>query len=246
MRLDQLLVQRGLFDSREQARRAVRRGAVRVEGEEASKPALAVTPDAEVELADEGRRFVSRAGRKLAAALDAFAIDPSGWVCLDVGASTGGFTDCLLARGAARVHALDVGRDQLDPRLRRDPRVVCHEGVNARHLPPDFLPEPCDLVTFDLSFISVLKVVPAVLPSLAAGGLAILLLKPQFEVGPAGVGKGGVVRDERLRRSVLERRARELTELGLELLGMMDSPLPGRAGNREALACYRRLPGGDR
>lgn len=241
-RLDQLLVQRGLFRSREQARRAVRGGAVAVDGQTVDKPARPVAEDAPVEIRGPAEPFVSRAGAKLAAALDAFSVDPAGWACLDVGASTGGFTDCLLQRGAARVYALDVGHDQLDERLRRDPRVIVHEGVNARYLEPGFLPEAVQLATFDLSFISVLKVVPAVLPLVAEDGLLVALLKPQFEIGRSGVGKGGVVRDEARRRKVLDQRREELSGLGLRFLGRVDSPVLGKTGNREELVCFQRAP----
>jgi 23S rRNA (cytidine1920-2'-O)/16S rRNA (cytidine1409-2'-O)-methyltransferase len=178
MRLDQLLVARGLFDSREKARRSVMAGQVRVDGRVVDKPGTAVKEDAGLAV-EAPPPFVSRAGLKLAAALDAFGVDPSGWVCLDVGASTGGFTDCLLQRGARRVYALDVGRGQLDWRLRQDPRVVAVEGVNARHLDADELPERCDLVTVDVSFISLLKVVPALVPHLRPGGLLLTLVKPR-------------------------------------------------------------------
>ncbi|MCB1053894.1 MAG: TlyA family RNA methyltransferase [Acidobacteria bacterium] len=240
LRLDQYLVRSGYFRSREQARRAVEGGAVSVAGTAASKPSHAVPDGAAVEVRGVVEPFVSRAGRKLAAALDAFAIDPRGRVCLDVGASTGGFTDCLLQRGATRVYAVDVGHDQLAPTLRADPRVVSFEGVNARRLPGDLLPEAPDLATFDLSFISVLKVVPSVLPVLAPGAELVILLKPQFEVGPAGVGKGGVVRDAELRRRVVAQRLAELEALGLEGIGCIESPVPGMSGNRESLVGLRR------
>lgn len=240
MRLDQFLVHNGFFPSREQARRAVVGGAVTVAGAAADKPSRPVPDDAEVEVLGVVEPFVSRAGRKLAAALDTFVIDPRDRVCVDVGASTGGFTDCLLQRGAARVYALDVGHDQLAAQLRRDPRVISFEGINARDVRPDFLPEPCDLATFDLSFISVLKVVPAVLPLLAPEGQLVILLKPQFEVGRSGVGKGGVVRDEALRRRIVAERIGELEALGLELAGSMECPVSGMSGNREALVWLRR------
>jgi len=239
MRLDQLLVSRGLFPSREQARRAVMAGAVAVDGRRVDKPGSDVPAAARLEVAAR-EPFVSRAGRKLAAALDAFGLDPRGWVCLDVGASTGGFTDCLLQRGAARVYALDVGYGQLDSRLRSDPRVVVMERVNARHLPADALPERCDLAVVDVSFISLLKVVPALLPHLAPGGLLLPLVKPQFEAGRGEVGKGGILRDEERRRAIVEARAGELAALGLELLGTFDSPVWGAEGNRETFALLRR------
>src|SRR5690242_1972804 len=173
LRLDQLLVERGLFASREQARRAVMAGTVQVEGRRVDKPGTAVAQEAHLEVLAPREPFVSRAGRKLAHALDHFGVDPAGWVCLDVGASTGGFTDCLLQRGAVRVYALDVGYGQLDQRLRNDPRVVVMERINARNLDPDALPERCRLVTIDVSFISLLKVVPALLPHLEPGGLLL-------------------------------------------------------------------------
>ena len=168
---------------------------------------------------------MSRAGRKLAHALDHFGVDPAGLVCLDVGASTGGFTDCLLQRGAARVYAVDVGYGQLDQRLRNDPRVVVMERINARNLAPDALPEPCGLVTIDVSFISLLKVVPALLPHLAPGGLLLPMIKPQFEAGRGAVGKGGILRDEEVRGRVIARvrrrarRARPRASGGLRLAG---------------------------
>ncbi|QQR76252.1 MAG: TlyA family RNA methyltransferase [Holophagales bacterium] len=239
MRLDQLLVERGLFASREQARRAVMAGAVEVDGRRLDKPGTAVGPH--VGLAVREREpFVSRAGRKLSGALDHFAIDPAGRVCLDVGASTGGFTDCLLQRGALRVYALDVGFGLIDARLRADPRVVVIERVNARHLAPDALPEPAGLATVDVSFISLLKVVPALLAHLAPGGDLLPLVKPQFEVGRAAVGKGGIVRDEATRLAVIEQRAAELAALGLDLVGRCDSALPGADGNREAFLWLRK------
>ncbi|HVS01951.1 MAG TPA: TlyA family RNA methyltransferase [Thermoanaerobaculia bacterium] len=241
MRLDQLLFSRGFFPSREKARRAVMAGEVEVEGQRVDKAGAEVAEDARIEVLARPP-FVSRGGPKLAAALDAFGIDPRGWVCMDVGSSTGGFTDCLLQRGARRVYAVDVGRGQLDWGLRRDPRVVVMEGVNARHLPPDALPEACRLITVDLSFISLTKVVPALLPHLAADGLLLPLVKPQFEAGRGAVGKGGVVRDETLRRRVIGERVADLERLGLECLGLIDSPLAGARGNREALALFRRPP----
>ena len=239
-RLDQLLVARGLFSSREQARRAVMAGIVLVEGRCVDKPGTAVPDAARLELRGEREPFVSRAGRKLAAALDRFGVDPAGLVCMDVGASTGGFTDCLLQRGAARVYAIDVGYGQLDSRLRGDPRVVVMERVNARHLAADALPERCDLAVVDVSFISLVKVVPALLPHLRPGGLLLALVKPQFEAGRAQVGRGGIVRDEAVRQGVIAERVGDLEHLGLSRLGVMDSPVPGAEGNREALALFRK------
>ncbi|HEX9736492.1 MAG TPA: TlyA family RNA methyltransferase [Thermoanaerobaculia bacterium] len=239
MRLDQLLVQRGLLPSREKARRAVMAGLVSVDGRRVDKAGTAVAADVELALR-ESEPYVSRAGRKLAAALDAFGVDPGGQVCCDVGASTGGFTDCLLERGAARVYAVDVGYGQLDARLRNDPRVVVMERTNARHLQPGDLPEPCDLITVDVSFISLVKVVPALLVHLAADGRLLPLVKPQFESGRRHVGKGGIVRDEAVRRRVIAERIADLEALSLECLGVVDSPVKGAGGNREAFALFRR------
>jgi 23S rRNA (cytidine1920-2'-O)/16S rRNA (cytidine1409-2'-O)-methyltransferase len=239
MRLDLLLVARGLFESREQAQRAVMAGAVTVDGRRTDKAGTAVGVDVSIEVAAR-EPFVSRAGRKLAAALDAFGVLPSGRVCLDVGASTGGFTDCLLQRGARRVYALDVGRGQLHATLRADPRVVVLEGRNARYLDRSDVPEPVDLATIDVSFISLRLVVPALLPCLAPGGDLIALIKPQFEAPRGSVGKGGILRDEELRRQVIAERSRDLAALGFELVGVVDSPVAGAGGNREALAHLRR------
>ena len=239
-RLDQLLVDRGLFESRERARRAVMAGSVTVDGVPVDKPGTSVPDAAKLEVIGPKEPFVSRGGRKLAAALDHFGIDPAGWICLDVGASTGGFTDCLLQRGAERVYALDVGRGQLDYRLRSDRRVVTLEGINARYLELDDIPEPCQLITVDVSFISLLKVVPALLPVLPVGGYLLTLIKPQFEVGRELVGKGGIVRDEPLRREVIRQRGEDLASLGLALMGIVDSEVVGAKGNREALALFKK------
>ena len=241
LRLDQLLVDRGLCASRERARRAVMAGLVEVEGRRVDKPGTTVSAAAALVLRGPAEPFVSRAGRKLAAALDHFAIDPAGLACLDVGASTGGFTDCLLQRGAARVTALDVGHGLLDVRLRQDPRVTVVERVNARHLAADSFATPFDLIVADVSFISVVVVAPALLPHLAApGGRLLALIKPQFEAGRAAVGKGGIVRDEATRRRVIAERAAALAGLGLELVGTFDSPVAGAGGNVEAFALLRR------
>jgi 23S rRNA (cytidine1920-2'-O)/16S rRNA (cytidine1409-2'-O)-methyltransferase len=239
MRLDQLLFQRGHFQSRERARRAVMAGLIQVDGRRVDKPGTQVSQDAEVEVLGPKEPFVSRAGRKLAQALDHFAVDPEGQVALDVGCSTGGFTDCLLQRGARRVYAVDVGYGQLDQRLRHDPRVVVMERVNARYLKPDAVPEACDLVTVDVSFISLVKVVPPLLPFLAPAGRLLALIKPQFEAGRGQVGKGGVLRDESLRRRIVKERASDLASLGLDLVGIVDSAVAGVKGNREAFTLLR-------
>jgi 23S rRNA (cytidine1920-2'-O)/16S rRNA (cytidine1409-2'-O)-methyltransferase len=239
MRLDQLLVERGFFPSREKARRAVMAGWVEVDGRRVDKPGTAIRREAPVAVTGSRDPYVSRAGRKLEAALDHFGIDPTGWSCLDVGASTGGFTDCLLQRGAARVYAVDVGYGQLDYRLRRDPRVVVMERINARYLDREDLPERCRLVTMDVSFISLVKVVPAVLSLVEPGGWLLPLIKPQFEAGRGKVGKGGILRDETLRRQVIAETVRALTALGLEPRGELDSPVTGVGGNRESFALFR-------
>ncbi len=245
-RLDQLLVNRGLFASREQARRAVMAGEVMVDGNRQDKPGTAVKDAALLEVRGGREPFVSRAGRKLAAALDHFALDPAGLVCVDIGASTGGFTDCLLQRGAARVYAIDVGYGQLDARLRSDPRVVVMERTNARFLAAGALPERPELAVVDVSFISLVKVMPAVLALLAPGARVLTLVKPQFEAGRGEVGKGGIVRDEAVRQRVIGERVADLQALGLEPLGCIDSPVHGMEGNREALALFRlpRTEGG--
>ena len=240
MRLDQELVSRGFFPSRERARRAVMAGSVQVGGRRVDKPGVAIAATAEISVLAKKEPFVSRAGRKLAAALDHFDLDPSGAVCLDVGASTGGFCDCLLQRGAARVYALDVGYGQLDFGLRQDPRVVVMERTNARYLQEDALTEECDLVTVDVSFISLLKVVPALIPHLKADGHLLTLVKPQFEAPRGSVGKGGILRDQRLRQEVVEQRTQQIAALGFVAIGVIDSPVSGVGGNVEALALFRR------
>jgi 23S rRNA (cytidine1920-2'-O)/16S rRNA (cytidine1409-2'-O)-methyltransferase len=221
-------------------------GAVEVQGRRVDKPGTAVGGDVVVAVVERGEPFASRAGRKLEAALDHFGVDPSGLVCLDVGASTGGFTDCLLQRGALRVYAVDVGYGQLDYRLRTDPRVVVMERLNVRYLAPDALPEPLDLATVDVSFISLTKVVPALLAHLArpprGRGELLTLIKPQFEAGRAQVGKGGIVRDEEVRSRVIRETAEAIAALGLELMGVVDSEVPGVGGNREAFARFRIPP----
>lgn len=240
IRLDQLLVERGLFSSREKARRAVMAGIVQVDGQRVDKPGTGIAAEAVLEVRGKREPFVSRAGRKLADALDFFSLDPAGWVCLDVGASTGGFTDCLLQRGAQRIYALDVGYGQIDARLRSDERVVVMDRTNARHLQADDLPEAMDLIVIDVSFISLVKVVPALLVHLRPGGLLLPMIKPQFEAGRGAVGKGGILRDETERERVIAQRLSDLQSLGLELLGSTDNRVTGMGGNREAFALFQR------
>lgn len=214
-------------------------GVVSVDGQRVDKAGTAVKETAKLDVA-EREPFVSRAGRKLAGALETFGIDPADKVCLDVGASTGGFTDCLLKRGARRVYALDVGYGQLDAGLRNDSRVVVMDRINARHLGTDALPEPCELITVDVSFISLAKVVPALLAHLGPDGELLTLIKPQFEAGRGVVGKGGILRDESVRRRVIVGAVEQLETLGLEGLGLVDCDVKGAGGNQEAVARFRR------
>lgn len=213
-------------------------GEVFVEGQRRDKAGYQVAKDAALEVRSQRPRYASRGGEKLEGALRQLSVRVSGRICLDVGASTGGFTDCLLQHGAERVYAVDVGYGQLDSRLRSDPRVVVHERVNARHLERRLFPEAIELATVDVSFISLRLVVPAILPLLAPGASILALIKPQFEVGRGEVGKGGVVRDERLRLGVIAERIAELAALGLAPLGHVDSVLQGPAGNRESFAHF--------
>jgi 23S rRNA (cytidine1920-2'-O)/16S rRNA (cytidine1409-2'-O)-methyltransferase len=239
--LDSLLVDRGLFPSREQAAAAILAGRVTVAGRRgAAKPGMRVPADAQVAVRGPAHPYVGRGGQKLAAALDAFGIDPSGRVALDVGASTGGFTDCLLQRGAARVYAVDVGYGQLAWRLRTDPRVVSMERVNARYLRPGDLPEPVDLATVDVAFISLGKILPAVTALLREDGDVVALCKPQFEAGPADVPRGGVVRDPAVHAAVLRAVCASAAEVGWPVVAGIVSPIAGADGNREFLLHLRR------
>ncbi len=236
VRLDTLLAQRGLFASRARAAASVMAGEVRLGGtggERAAKPGLLVAEDVELAV-DERPRFVSRGGVKLANALEATGVDPAGRRCLDVGASTGGFTDCLLQRGAAHVVALDVAYGELDWGLRTDERVTVIERSNARSVAPGDLPYAPDLVVADVSFISLTKVLPAVLACCAERFDALAMVKPQFEVGRARVGKGGVVRSADDRREALLTVARAAADAGAAVLGFASSGLPGPKGNRES------------
>jgi 23S rRNA (cytidine1920-2'-O)/16S rRNA (cytidine1409-2'-O)-methyltransferase len=234
-RLDSLLVERGLFESRSRAAAAVLAGTVRIgaDGRAAEKPGQMVRGDVELAV-DEAPEFVSRGGTKLANALDRFGLDPAGRRCLDVGASTGGFTDCLLKRGAAHVVALDVAYGELDWGLRNDPKVTVIERSNARAIEPKQLPYAPELVVVDVSFISLLKVLPAVLEASAPEFDCLALVKPQFEVGRERVGKGGVVRSAGARRDALVTVGAGIAAGGWSVLGFASSELPGPAGNRES------------
>jgi 23S rRNA (cytidine1920-2'-O)/16S rRNA (cytidine1409-2'-O)-methyltransferase len=203
------------------------------------KPGTRIPQDAEIRLKGEILRYVSRGGLKLKEAIDRFHLDVRGAVCADVGASTGGFTDCLLQEGAARVHAIDVGHAQLHEKLRQDPRVISHEGVNARNLSDQDLPESVSVLVVDVSFISLALALPSALAKLSRGGLLIALVKPQFEVGRGSVGKGGVVRDAAARQRAIDGVRAFVEARGLHLVGIVDSPIAGPAGNVEALLVAR-------
>ena len=242
-RADQLVFEQGLSDTRERAKRLIMAGLVRVgvDGRETvvDKPGRMFVAGTVFSL-EAGERYVSRGGGKLETALETFGLDVSGLVALDAGASTGGFTDCLLQHGAARVYAVDVGTAQLHEKLKADARVTSMENVNLRHAPADLLPEPVDLVVADLSFISLTKVLPALVRFLKPGGLVVTLVKPQFELTPEKVGKGGVVREEAFRQEAIDKVtafARE--ELGLAPGGVVPSKVKGPKGNQEYLAMFR-------
>ncbi|CAB4244250.1 putative rRNA methyltransferase YqxC [Methylacidimicrobium sp. AP8] len=240
LRLDLALVERGLCESRDAAQRAILAGRVRIGEARADKPSRRVGPEALLRL-EPLDRYVGRGGRKLEAGLRHFALDPAGWTCLDVGASTGGFTDCLLQHGARRVIALDVGHGQLHWKLRADPRVVVRERINARFLRPEDLGENVDLATVDVSFISLRLVLPALFPLLRPEGWILALIKPQFEAGRADVGKGGIVRDPEVRDRVVAGLRGWLRGFpGLEDRGAIPSPVLGGSGNQEFLWALRR------
>ena len=237
-RLDRLLLDRGLAGSREKAQALIMAGEVLVEGRKARKPGETVAVSSHIEVLARPR-FVGRGGIKLQAALEHFKVDPTGLVCMDIGASTGGFTDCLLQNGAARVHAVDVGHGQFDWKLRNDPRVVVHEGVNARHLGLDRIGETVDLAVCDVSFISVTLILPAIVPILKPEGQMIVLVKPQFEAGRDQVGKGGIVRDPAVQQQAVNRVSTAVVTAGFTWT-VIDSPILGAEGNREILLHARR------
>lgn len=235
LRLDQLLVLRGLSPSREKAQRAIMAGLVYVSGQKADKAGKTVAPDAEVEVRG-GDKFVGRGGLKLEAALDGFQIEVAGKVGLDVGASTGGFTDCLLQRGAVRVHAFDVGHGQLDWKLRQDPRVKVREGFNARYMVVDDLGERAGIAVADVSFISLTLILPPIFSVVEPDADVVVLIKPQFELVPAKVGKGGVVKEESYRLEAVDKIRQFVETSGHIWSGSLESPVPGREGNVEYLA----------
>lgn len=237
-RLDLLLVERGLVASRERARALILAGDVLVDGHPQTKAGTPIAADADIRLRVPDHPFVSRGGLKLARALECFDLDPTGYRALDIGASTGGFTDVLLQRGAAHVVALDVGHNQLDWKIRSDPRVTVIEGVNARHLQSSDLPEThrvFDLVTIDVSFISLRHILPNVPGLLSPHGSVVALVKPQFEAGRDEVGKGGIVRDESVHARVIDDVTAAAAQVGLVRRGLEPSPIAGAEGNREFL-----------
>jgi 23S rRNA (cytidine1920-2'-O)/16S rRNA (cytidine1409-2'-O)-methyltransferase len=235
-RLDQLLVERGLAESRTRAQALIMAGLVFSDGRRLEKPGMLIAEDAPVVVKGRDHPWASRGGLKLAHALDHFGIDPTGLICMDVGVSTGGFTDVLLSRGAARVYAIDVGRGQLAWKLRVDSRVVLFEGVNARDLTRALISEPVDLIVCDVSFISLTLALPAALALAGPGARLIALIKPQFEAARPEVGKGGIVRDADARLRVCERISTWLSaQPGWQVLGLIDSPITGTDGNREYL-----------
>jgi 23S rRNA (cytidine1920-2'-O)/16S rRNA (cytidine1409-2'-O)-methyltransferase len=231
-RLDVWLAENGLAESREKAQALVMAGRVTLNGQRASKPGTRVKDDSRI-VVDPGPAHVGRGATKLAAALDAFVVTAEGRVAVDVGASTGGFTETLLARGATRVYAVDVGRGQLHERLRTDPRVVVLDRTNARTLSPERIPEPCAIASMDVSFISVRKILPALRSVLAPGADVVVLVKPQFEVGRFQVGRGGIVKDPVLHRQALRDVAEAAREQGYAVRGACASPITGAEGNRE-------------
>src|SRR6185295_14145720 len=242
-RINKLLVERGLAATRTKAQALIMAGVVLIDEQRANKPSDTVAPDAEIRIKggdDPASRYVGRGGLKLETALREFAVDVNGLRCLDVGASTGGFTDCLLQHGAKSVVALDVGHNQIDWRLRTDARVEVREGVNARYLKPEDFPAGFDLVVMDVSFISATKILPAIAALLKTTAQLITLIKPQFEVGRGEVGKGGIVRDPQKHARVIEAVNAAAQELGLKMRGVIESPIHGADGNMEFLALYER------
>lgn len=238
-RLDILVATQGLCDSREQAQRLILAGEVSVKGQVITKPGTKVDDALPISIKNKPK-YVSRGGLKLEGALKAFPVSVEGKICLDIGSSTGGFTDCLLQNGALRVHAVDVGTNQLVWKLRNDPRVIVREQFNARYMQPEDLGEPVQLIVSDVSFISLTKILPAAYRCLAEGGDLLVLIKPQFELQPEDIGPGGIVRDPKLHQRAIDKIRTFVTqELGKQWMGLADSPIKGMEGNREFLAWLR-------
>lgn len=240
VRLDQLVFDLGLAESRERAKTTVMAGLVYVNGQKSDKPGTQVSPDAKIEVRGDALPYVSRGGFKLEKALKVFPVDPTGYTCLDCGASTGGFTDVLLKNGAGKVYAVDVGYGQLAWSLRNDPRVVSMERTNVRYLTAEQIPEPIDLAVMDLSFISVRLILPAVHPLLKEDAQVVCLIKPQFEAGREEVGKKGVVRDPKVHLDVLERFLEFVPSAGYTAMGLDFSPIKGPEGNIEYLCWLKK------
>ena len=240
LRLDLLLVDRGLAESREKGQAIIFAGQVLVNGQKQDKAGAVVPEDAEIRILGETLRYVGRGGLKLEAALREFRVPLNGKTALDVGASTGGFTDCLLQHGVQKVFAVDVGYGQLAWKLRQDPRVVVIERVNIRDMAPSLIPEPVDIAVIDVSFISLTKVIPSILNFLKPDAAMVALIKPQFEVGKEQVGKGGIVRDETARMTAVKNIEDFIRGLGLEVEGIVPSPITGQDGNNEYLVCAYR------
>ena len=242
-RIDKLLVERGFAESRTKAQAMVMAGVVLINNQRIEKPSDVFPSDVEIRIKggdDPSRRYVGRGGLKLEAALREFAINPTGWLCLDIGASTGGFTDCLLQHGARRVVAVDVGHNQIDWRLRNDPRVEVREGVNARYLQSADFEQPFNLAVMDVSFISATKILPSIVPLLIHPGNLIALIKTQFEVGKGEVGSGGIVRDPEKRARVVQEVSEAAEACGLILRGVIESPIQCADGNVEYLGYYQK------
>lgn len=241
-RIDILMVNRGFAESRTKAQALIMSGVVLADEKRVEKPSQTFSPKTVIRIKGEtpASRYVGRGGLKLEHALKHFGIDPSGTACIDIGSSTGGFTDCLLQHGAVSVTAIDSGTNQLDWKLRSDPRVDVRENTNARELTPDKMPHFFDLAVMDVSFISVTKIIPALIPLLKEKGKLVVLIKPQFEVGKGEVGKGGIVREPEKHARVIEEVNAFAEALGLNCLGVTDSPILGQKGNKEFLAAYEK------
>jgi len=239
-RLDKVLLERGLAETRTKAQAIIMAGQVLVDEQRIDKPGQLINPIANIRVKGDQSRYVSRGGLKLEAALTEFGVHPTGKTCIDIGASTGGFTDCLLQHGASVVWAVDVGRNQLAWRIRQDPRVSVIEGMNARYMEAAQFDTPFDLATIDVSFISLEKILPAATAIIRKGGDVIALVKPQFEVGKGEVGKGGIVRDPKKHHDVIERITAVARSIGFQVVGLIESPILGAEGNREFLLHLRQ------
>ena len=240
-RLDLLLVERNLASTRTKAQALIMGGVVYVNGQRVDKAGTLLKHDSDISVVDSSKKYVSRGGLKLEGALSRFEIDVDGKVALDIGASTGGFTDCLLQSGASKVYAIDVGHGQLDWQLRNDDRVVVMEKTNARHLKAGDLPEDVDIIVIDVSFISLKMIIPPVLEYLKPNGVLVALIKPQFEVGKGEVGKGGIVKDEKKHKQVVDNIVAHLEEQNMNITGVITSPILGAQGNKEFLVVTSRI-----